>query len=52
MKEFFGFLSENWSELLVLTREHIFIVALSSGLAMLVGLPLGVLLTRVKSLQT
>ena len=39
-------------ELLTLTREHIFIVFLSAGLAILVGLPLGILLTRIKSLQT
>lgn len=39
-------------ELLTLTREHIFLVFLSTGLAVLVGLPLGVLLTRVKTLRT
>lgn len=49
---FFEFLKLNWPELLVLTREHIFIVLLSTGLAMLIGLPLGILLTRIKSLQT
>lgn len=49
---FLEFLISNWSELLVLTREHIFIVLLSTGLAVLVGLPLGILLTRIKSLQT
>jgi osmoprotectant transport system permease protein len=52
LSEFFQFLRSNWPELLVLTREHISIVLLSAGLAVLVGLPLGVLLTRVKSLQT
>ncbi len=49
---FFEFLQRNWPELLVLTREHIFIVLLSTGLAVAVGLPLGILLTRIKSLQT
>ena len=49
---FLDFLKQNWAELLVLTREHIFIVLLSTGLAVLIGLPLGILLTRIKSLQT
>ncbi len=52
MKDFFQFLDSNWPELLVLTREHIFIVLLATGLAVAIGLPLGILLTRVKSLQT
>jgi osmoprotectant transport system permease protein len=52
MTEFLGFLAENWRELLVLTREHIVIVLAATGLAVLIGLPLGILLTRVKSLQT
>lgn len=49
---FLNFLKENWPELLTLTREHIFLVFLSTGLAILIGVPLGILLTRVKSLQT
>jgi osmoprotectant transport system permease protein len=49
---FLDFLRQNWPELLTLTREHIFLVFLSTGLAILLGLPLGILLTRVKSLQT
>lgn len=52
MHEFFDFLTANWRELLVLTREHIFIVLLSTGLAVLIGLPLGILLTRIKALQS
>ncbi len=51
MQAFLDFLAANWRELLVLTREHIFIVLLSTGLAILIGLPLGILLTRIKSLQ-
>jgi osmoprotectant transport system permease protein len=49
---FLQFLQRSWPELLTLTREHLFIVSLSAGLAILVGLPLGILLTRIKSLQT
>ncbi len=36
----------------MLTREHIFLVFISTGLAIGIGLPLGILLTRIKSLQT
>ncbi len=49
---FFEFLQNNWAELLVLTREHLVLVFVSTALAVLVGVPLGVLLTRKKSLQT
>src|SRR3982751_3257729 len=49
---FFHFLKQNWTELLILTREHIFLVLLSTGAAILVGVPLGILLTRIRSLQT
>src|SRR6186713_1844968 len=49
---FFDFLKQNWPELLILTREHIFLVLLSTGAAILVGIPLGILLTRIRSLQT
>ncbi|MFN0138651.1 MAG: ABC transporter permease/substrate-binding protein [Pyrinomonadaceae bacterium] len=49
---FFEFLKQNWQELLVLTREHIFLVLISTGAALLIGIPLGVLLTRVKPLRT
>lgn len=52
MNSFLQFLASNWPELVTLTREHIFIVSLSAGLAVLVGLPLGVLLTRIKGLRT
>jgi len=49
---FFDFLKQNWFELLTLTREHIFLVLLSTGAAILIGVPLGILLTRIRSLQT
>lgn len=50
--EFAQFLRQNWPELLTLTREHIFLVFVSTGFAILLGVPLGILLTRVRSLQT
>lgn len=49
---FFDFLKENWPELLALSREHIFLVAVSTGLAVLIGVPAGIVLTRVRSLRT
>ena len=49
---FLEFLKQNWPELLALTREHIFLVLISTGLATIFGVPLGILLTRVKSLRT
>ncbi len=36
----------------MLTREHIFLVLISTGAAVLIGVPLGILLTRISSLQT
>src|SRR6187399_2950122 len=49
---FFEFIKSNWPELLTLTREHMMLVLVSTGLAVAIGLPLGILLTRVKSLRT
>lgn len=49
--EFFQFLKNNWPELLVLTREHIVLVIISTGFAVILGLPLGVVLTRKRSLR-
>lgn len=48
----FEFIQQNWSEILALTREHIFLVFVSTAFAVLAGVPLGILLTRIKSLQT
>jgi len=49
---FFDFFKQNWPELLILTREHIFLVLISTGAAIMIGVPLGILLTRIKALQT
>lgn len=48
---FFQFLQENWRELLALTREHVLLVLISTGLAVIIGVPLGVVLTRSQSLR-
>jgi osmoprotectant transport system permease protein len=49
---FLEFLQSNWAELLALTREHIFLVAVSTGMAVIIGLPLGIALTRIKAIRT
>ncbi len=48
---FFEFLQQNFAELLALTREHVFLVFVSTAFAVFIGVPLGILLTRKKSLQ-
>src|SRR5438270_120219 len=48
---FLDFLKANWFELLTLTREHIFLVLISTGAAVAIGVPLGVLLTRSRLLR-
>jgi osmoprotectant transport system permease protein len=45
------FISDNWHEIMLLTREHAVIVLISTGLAVAIGLPAGILLTRVRSLR-
>lgn len=49
---FADFLKTNWPDLLALTREHIFLVLLSTGAAVLIGLPAGIVLTRIRALRT
>ncbi len=46
MLDFAQFLQANWPEILILTREHIIIVFVSTAVATAIGVPLGVLLTR------
>jgi osmoprotectant transport system permease protein len=40
------FLAQNWRELLGLMREHFLLVFISTSIAVLIGLPTGILLTR------
>lgn len=47
----FEFLWRNGGELFALTLEHLFLVAVSTGIAVLIGVPLGVLLTRKPALS-
>jgi osmoprotectant transport system permease protein len=45
------FFSRNSSELIALTFEHLFLVVVSTGIAILIGVPLGILLTRKPALS-
>jgi len=48
---FLHFLQQNWPELLTHLREHLELVLISTGIAVLIGIPTGILLTREKSLR-
>ncbi len=48
---FWQFLQQNWPEVLRLIREHLSLVFLSTLIAVIIGIPAGVLLTRKKSLR-
>ncbi|MGH9970644.1 MAG: glycine betaine ABC transporter substrate-binding protein [Pyrinomonadaceae bacterium] len=45
------FLQQNWSEMLSLVREHLALVLISTLVAVLIGIPTGILLTRKKALR-
>ena len=49
---FWEFLQANWSELLTLVRQHLVLVFVSTLIALLIGIPTGILLTRKKALRT
>jgi osmoprotectant transport system permease protein len=46
---FWQFLQNNWSELLTLIREHITLVFISIAVAVVIGVPTGILLTRYRA---
>lgn len=48
---FWHFLQQNWPELLEHLREHLWLVFISTLIAVAIGLPTGILLTRKKSFQ-
>ncbi len=48
---FWNFLAANWPELLMLLREHLSLVLVSTFIAVLIGIPTGILLTRKESLR-
>jgi osmoprotectant transport system permease protein len=48
---FLYFLQQNWAELFVYIREHLVLVFVSIFIALLIGIPTGILLTRKRSLR-
>ncbi|MEP6742184.1 MAG: glycine betaine ABC transporter substrate-binding protein [bacterium] len=48
---FFSFLKQNWPELSTLLRQHLWLVLVSTFVAVAIGIPTGILLTRRKSLR-
>lgn len=48
---FFSFLKQNWPELATLLRQHLSLVLISTFVAVAIGIPTGILLTRRKSLR-
>ena len=48
---FWHFLQQNWPELLTLLRQHLSLVLISTLIAVAIGLPTGILLTRKKALR-
>src|SRR6267142_6308341 len=49
---FWHFLQQNWPELWEHLREHLWLVFISTLIAVAIGIPTGVLLTRKKSLRS
>src|SRR5256714_15453301 len=48
---FWNFLHQNWPELLTLLRQHLSLVLISTLIAVAIGLPTGILLTRKRILR-
>ncbi len=46
------YILDNWDYLLTLTLQHLWLVALTVGLAIVIGVPLGILIVRHKWLAT
>jgi osmoprotectant transport system permease protein len=46
------FLKQNWPDILSHVAQHLWLVTISIAIAVLIGLPLGVLITRRKSLRS
>ena len=48
---FSKFLAQNWAELAVLLRQHLWLVLVSTFVAVAIGVPTGILLTRKEKLR-
>ena len=51
MIDLWMFLNENWAEVLLKTRQHLMLVSASAAIAILIGVPLGVLIVGRKRLR-
>ncbi|MDQ0217680.1 osmoprotectant transport system permease protein [Peribacillus cavernae] len=49
--EFFEFFSTSWNEILMMTWEHIQLVGLAVGVAILLGVPFGIYITQHETLS-
>src|SRR5207249_3719 len=49
---FARFLQQNWGEMLTLLRQHLALVLVSTLVAVFIGIPTGILLTRKQSLRS
>jgi osmoprotectant transport system permease protein len=49
---FWHFLQQDWSELLMLIRQHVVLVFASIAIAVVIGVPTGIALTRYRSLRS
>jgi osmoprotectant transport system substrate-binding protein/osmoprotectant transport system permease protein len=52
LQNFWLFLQQNWPEILQRLREHVWLVFISTLIAVAIGIPTGILLTRKKSLRS
>ena len=52
LQNFWSFLQQNWPELLQHLREHLSLVFISTLIAVAIGIPTGILLTRRESLRS
>ena len=50
MEEIFRYVGSNYPTILKLTIEHLYLVSISVGVAILTGVPLGILITKDKKL--
>ncbi|HKP47993.1 MAG TPA: ABC transporter permease, partial [Pyrinomonadaceae bacterium] len=48
---FLNFIRQNWTEFSALLRQHLWLVFISTLIAVVIGLPTGILLTRKRSLR-
>ncbi|MGD9096592.1 MAG: hypothetical protein PVF97_00820, partial [Desulfobacterales bacterium] len=50
MEEFINYVAGNYPTIIRLTIEHLYLVSISVGVAILTGVPIGILITKDKNL--